>query len=240
MVFRTSSLIEIILFHKSKICINQRLYPSPHQPGEAFVTLWGFHFASDPFASQWGVLPYPPLFPRNEALSMVHLSLELCEKSRASSKQAGPAVFTVGLGGWRGRLREGPGAAEEEVAMGRAPPKAWNAGEVSRGWCGGNQRSSPGMEQVLLCSPSGIKDVTRLKRLVLALQSEPPPPPPPTLHTDFFWLRTCESGCRSESEGWLPCSVVQRSLFVPEWAPKEDRSMANAQSKAFRSVTACL
>ncbi len=123
MVFRTSSLIEIILFHKSKICINQRLYPSPHQPGEAFVTLWGFHFASDPFASQWGVVPYPPLFPRNEALSMVHLSLELCEKSRASSKQAGPAVFTVGLGGWRGRLREGPGAAEEEVAMGRAPQR---------------------------------------------------------------------------------------------------------------------
>lgn len=49
---------------------------------------------------------------------------------------------------------------------------------------GGNQRSSPGMEQVLLCSPSGIKDVTRLKRLVLALQSETPPPP--CTHTFFF------------------------------------------------------
>lgn len=87
---------------------------------------------------------------------------------------------------------------------------------------------------MLLCSPSGIKDVTRLKRLVLALQSETPP------NTHFFWLRTCESGCRSESEGWLPCSGVQRSLFVPEWAPKEERSMANAQSKVFRSVTGCL
>lgn len=148
-----------------------------------------------------------------------------------------PCRVYCGIRGVKGAAAGGSGGSWGRGSHGKGPPKAWNAGEVSRGWCGGNQRSSPGMEQVLLCSPSGIKDVTRLKRLVLALQSETPPP---NTHTRFFWLRTCESGCRSESEGWLPCSGVQRSLFVPEWAPKEERSMANAQSKVFRSVTGCL
>ncbi len=87
-----------------------------------------------------------------------------------------PCRVYCGIRGVKGAAAGGSGGSWGRGSHGKGPPKAWNAGEVSRGWCGGNQRSSPGMEQVLLCSPSGIKDVTRLKRLVLALQSEPPPP----------------------------------------------------------------
>lgn len=94
-----------------------------------------------------------------------------------------PCRVYCGIRGVKGAAAGGSGGSWGRGSHGKGPPKAWNAGEVSRGWCGGNQRSSPGMEQVLLCSPSGIKDVTRLKRLVLALQSEPTPP----LHTDFFF-----------------------------------------------------
>ncbi len=53
---------------------------------------------------------------------MVHLSLELCEKSRASSKQA-PCRVYCGIRGVKGAAAGGSGAAEEEVAMGRAPQR---------------------------------------------------------------------------------------------------------------------
>lgn len=109
-------------------------------------------------------------------LSAQHLSPELGEKSRASSRRPDPPRCLLwdywaegvgvhgGLG--RGRLRR---QLRERGSHGKGPPKAWNASEVSRGWSGGNQRSSPGMEQVLLYRPSGIKDMMGLKRLVLAL-----------------------------------------------------------------------
>lgn len=93
-----------------------------------------------------------------------------------------PCRVYCGIRGVKGAAAGGSGGSWGRGSHGKGPPKAWNAGEVSRGWCGGNQRSSPGMEQVLLCSPSGIKDVTRLKRLVLALQSEHSPP-----NTYFFF-----------------------------------------------------
>lgn len=96
-----------------------------------------------------------------------------------------PCRVYCGIRGVKGAAAGGSGGSWGRGSHGKGPPKAWNAGEVSRGWCGGNQRSSPGMEQVLLCSPSGIKDVTRLKRLVLALQSKTPHHHPP--HTHFFF-----------------------------------------------------
>lgn len=108
-------------------------------------------------------------FPWGSVRSLVHpCAGRVCRHVYCGIKgQAG--CWCGGLS--RGRLQ---GQLRERGSHGKGPPKAWNASEVSRGWSGGDQRSSPGMEQVLLCRPSGIKDVTGLKRLVLALQSGSP------------------------------------------------------------------
>lgn len=86
----------------------------------------------------------PPLFPRTTVLSAQHLSPELAEKSRASSRRLDPprcllwdyGAEGVGIrrGLSRGRLRR---QLRERGSHGKGPPKAWNASEVSRGWSRG-------------------------------------------------------------------------------------------------------
>lgn len=165
----------------------------------------------------------PPLFPRITVLSAQHLSPELSEKSRASSRRPDPprcllwdyGAEGVGVRGElsRGRLRR---QLRERGSHGKGPPKAWNASEVSRGWSRG------GPEELSRDGAGAFVQAVRHQRRDGAEKvSAGAVKQVPLL---FFWLGGWASGCRGEGGAWLPCSGVIEVTFCT-WMGSKGRRL---------------